>query len=449
MLNRIFNRSNTYWVAGYYTLFNLSSKAFGLFRNWFIAFLFGVSVYTDAFWAALLPIMFFKMTFGTALTNVIVPVYLENTKKQKQSILTYLSTNLLFTFFLICIIVINSKVILKIFTPGISDEVLGISQHYIIMLSPLISILALIDLCMSLLAANGEYFKSAVLNFLISLSLVLFMFVFYFDKAVLLPLSTLLANALVAGIGVIWLKAKLYIARIDLKMSKTIFVLAIPVMISSGIENISHFIDKFLASFLETGSLTLLSYSLVLQEVILAGLVGPVVSIYFPKISKMIIQSENISRLSIKTNFYLNLIISVILLIFTYIGFPVVKLVFIRLEENQIKIIFSLAILLIFNVGWIAGKLILSKIYYCHYNTSILSAINIIGLITNAILGYLFVNYYGLNGIVYATIISTIVSTAIYTMIAIKKNYISAAIIYSFIPLIVVGAILFLFSSLF
>ncbi|QHI72092.1 murein biosynthesis integral membrane protein MurJ [Aminipila terrae] len=207
---------------------------------------------------------------------------------------------------------------------------------------------------------------------------------------------------------------------------KRISVLAIPVFVSTYIQQINTFVDKTLASGLQVGSVSALYYAMLLVTLI-TGLTSNVFStIIYPKLSQAnsLGDNEELSYIaSAGVNLVLLVTIPFTLGIFAY-GGQVVQIVYERGAFDETATALTGSAFLFYGIGliFIALNDLLMRIYYAIHDMKAPMIYAGIAVVVNIALNLVLVRYMQHNGLALGTSISFATNTVLLVH-GIRKRY--------------------------
>ncbi|UOF93930.1 MAG: murein biosynthesis integral membrane protein MurJ [Bordetella sp.] len=292
----------------------LFSRITGLMRDITIAFAFGAGPLTDAFWIAfripnLLRRLFAEGAFSQAFIPIIGEIQQNTSKKKIRLKLSYIAFFLTVIVSVVTIIgIVNAFYIIKYAASGISKNYETAKQFEITVcmtriMFPYIIFISLTAFCSGILNVWKKFFIPAITPMFLNISIILFYFLFRnFLKE---PIYSLAIGVLIGGILqciIQWLALyrinltpclfssfyKSYQSKIVQKILKKM----IPSLLGVSAAQLSLFINTNIATRLEPGSITWLSFSDRIMEL--------PVSLLGVTFSTLLI--TNLSKASIKNN---------------------------------------------------------------------------------------------------------------------------------------------------
>lgn len=248
-----------------FSLATLLSRIFGYVRDAIIAYHFGASQITDAFFIAFrLPNTFRRLLGEGGFNAAFIPIYARRKDGEfLSSAFTYYTlANILITFLGILL----SEYIITLIAPGIrSKPYFDLAVFMSRWLFTYLLFVGLSSFFMAVLNTRGVFFipafAQAVFNILFSFLVALFAKPFGY--------YSLIAGVLLGGMAQLLFNLPPFLKldaglRISLKVDKDMILLVkrlLPALLGFGVAQLSFFIDTFLASFLATGSISYLYYA--------------------------------------------------------------------------------------------------------------------------------------------------------------------------------------------
>lgn len=411
----------------------LLGKVLGFIKQMVIAWKFGTSSSIDVYFTADSFTLMFAQIILLSVPPAIVTIFLKLKGNHKEE-----SNFVSSTFVFLTIIGIVLSVFICIVSLPLSN-ILGISytslqkdtlSKYIIYLCPAIIFACVSGVSSGVLQSKNKFLQDKMLGIFLSMSIILFIFALE---------EKLKVNSLILGfvfgyfiytlMMVIMLTKNIKIRLINPFQNETFkkfLRILIPLLIGTTIVDISHLIDKIIASSLESGSVSALYYA----QIICSDLVNSVIisTIGVVLLPKLTIDVEKKSKQEVINTIRKVLkitipIIALIALLYIFEGKYLVKIVFERGQFNQESTIIVSNCVIGYSIGLIfmLTKEILSRYFYAINDTFSPMISNIIGIITNIILSIVLSNLLGVQGIAYATSISIVLSNII-LLLLLKKN---------------------------
>lgn len=283
------------------------SRLSGFIRELVFSIFIGTSYIMDAFVIAFMIPNFFRRILGEkAADSVFVPIYIREREKGKEHSNRYMSN--VFTtlgIFLIAgtlIFYLLAPFFIRIVAPGFDPATYKASLLITLIILPYMFFIGLYAFGGALLESHKRFLIYNLAPLLFNLSLVIAV-VFFYKKFSVVALSIgVLAGVLLQTLFLFTdfhgLNLR-YRPVVNLKDSKLRLTgkLLIPVTVGSGVEKLSIYVDRILASFLPTGSISALHFSFLLVDLPFAVFSIAISKVIHPYIS----EGKNYSN---KRNFY-------------------------------------------------------------------------------------------------------------------------------------------------
>ena len=394
-------------------LLSFGSQILSLFRSAVLAAQFGLSVEMDAYNFSNSIASFFVSFVSTGVITTVVPKYIEKSDKK--------STNSFITLIygvLVCLV----GAFLWIY------EVLGqnIWQQnatFADIVTTIMPLVLLANLIYSVTHITTAFFQSCekynipkASNLIINVS-VLFFIWFYNELTVttfvFIVASGLIINALIdifVALRMGWRYKPSFSFRSN--EMKNMLRFFFPVLLSSGIYQLSLLIDSVLASGLETGSLTALSYSGQISNIINTVMVVNIATYCYPKVIKKIKEQDKGQKYLWNAITFFHYVMCFIICCFACVGKDVLGIFFERgnFDSKATEMVFSCALIYIFGQQANIVRDMLYRYFYARENTRIVSFNSILVTVVKIGVSLVLTQFYGLYGLVLGTVIASFVS---------------------------------------
>ncbi len=274
------------------------SKALGLLRELSVAYRFGAGPVSDAFVLTNgIPTMIFSAV-GVAIGINYIPCVTRISRQEEQNRFTSNLLNLLLAVLIIgCIIVcIIPQIVLKIFASGLGGET---EQYAIVMLRIVVfSIIpiVLIYLFQAYNQAKGEFATTAIQGVVINIIVIGFTY-FSTDRTFyLLSIGTIMANT--AGMILLFISSRKNGFRYQRifqprdREIRNLALLTLPLLVENIASNLSLLVDRNLASYLDSGTISALSYAGNLGDIAGTMIASAIITATFPMFSKLLADND-------------------------------------------------------------------------------------------------------------------------------------------------------------
>lgn len=417
-------------------LSTLASRFLGIIREILTMKYLGVGAPSDAFIAAFsIPNSLRKVFAEGAISGAFIPTLVQILKHDGRAAANRFMTMLLvaiegFVLALCIIFAFNTETILYFRVPGFNQEQLSYAV-------PLLKILIFFILLVSTSAILGGALQ-AVNNFFIpSLAPVLYNIVFILSVLICIYFNLSFYSfaylVLFSGLAYLLLHVIAYI-RSDFRLAvfnkstwpkfKIVLLKFFPVLFAVSISEINYWIDSYLGSYLDEGSVTLIYYAYRFIGIplgVFAAAFSIVLLPYFSRISSYAPKRLSFFMFeSTKFIFYITIPMAMLLAFFSYDIFQTLF----QSEKFTLSHIQEAAKLLsVGSIGlfFLSLNKILLNIYYALNNTWLPTIISIIATLSHLTINLLLMPYLGATGLILASSISSIIQTILFILIL--KSY--------------------------
>ncbi|MFE0299522.1 lipid II flippase MurJ [Priestia megaterium] len=416
-----------YGLAGLITLFALLSRLFGFIRELLISYYYGTTIFADMFYiVSSIPLVLYT-GFALAYSNAFIPSYHKSNSKSN-----YLTSSVILifviSFIVSAIMALFPLAILKLIAPGMDITILEKYKVSVMIVSLQVLFIGFNGLFNGLLNAEGKYFVPSAFNMLFTLlvGVVIYIFNGYSINTIFLGITVIyliqfLVQLIIMRSFILKLSGKY---KASLKVMKKQLVETLLIFSSSSLSQINYFVDRALASTIYAGAMSTINYVHKLNG-FLIGIVGLLISnLLFPIISKNInLDNQNKGGGSIDkfTIGILTIVIPFVILLSIFSP-ELVALLFENGEFNSKDVLnvsnaFSIIIL---GTGFYILKDLYSYILYAVSKSHLVFIVSICSVGVNISLAFVLVKSYGVNGLMFSTLVSYIVS-AIISLIMISR----------------------------
>lgn len=414
----------------------LLSRVFGLVRETLIARYLGVGAIADAFFTAYkIPNSLRKIFAEGALSAAFIPRIVGLVKKgERQQANSLMSLSFLVfegILLLLCLLIFfNTEFVVWLTAPGFSAEQISYTIPFLKILIFFILFLSCSALLTAALQAVHHFFIPAfapvILNVVFITALVLGISynlpVTYFCYAILFGgfLQLLLHIYMYFKLGFNFGK----IDSLAWQNFKGLLTKFFPVLFSMSVMEINLFLDMLLASYLPTGSVSLIHYGSRFMGIPLGVFATAFSTILLPHFSRISMYAPK--RLSFyllestKLIFWVTVPASILM---SFFADKIFITLFMSEKFTMDKVIEAKYILIVFLSGLFFFSLnkILLNIYYSLHDTLVPTVVSIIATIINLILNLILMQWFYAAGLAMATVISGAIQTYFFMIILLKK----------------------------
>lgn len=403
-------------------VFTIVAKFLGFFREVLLAYYFGATGISDAYLVSqTIPGTIFQIV-GTGLTTCFIPVFFK-VKREKGLdcsygfVSTLLTLTLLFSLVANLLVFFNTSTVVSLFAPGFSDEVKDYAIIFtrINMVSLFFS--SFLYVYISLLQANND-FKTVVFSG-IPYNICLVMAIYAGAKFNIYLLS--LFSSLAVLIQLLFLLRASHSLGFRYRISfdfgcdevRHFVKLLGPVILGVSVSELNILIDRSLASKIVTGGISSLVYANSLVQLVIGGVVQPVVTVCYPKITESVTERD-FTGAKVVLSRYLYVLLGILLpitIIFVVYGQPIVKLLFNHgVFDDKATLATSQAVRW-YSIGicFVGFQEFLSRFFYAHSDTKTPMIVASVSVVTNIVLNIILSRLIGLKGLALSTSISAMV----------------------------------------
>lgn len=412
-------------TAGMISILTLISKGLGFFREIMIANRFGSGMETDTYFVAMTATVIIIGTIGAAIKTTLVPIFSEvESKHGKKGKLIFLNNvfNIVLVagFFIVIFGYIFSPLTIRILAKSFEGAQFDLAVKLNRIGLPIAMFLGLTHVFTGLLDSNEIFGPSAISGLPYNFVFLIYLIFFGGSASIeTLMMVTVLATStqfliLLPAVRHMGYRYRFKINLKDRYLRKSMY-LVLPVLLGSAVQQINIVIDRTLASGLEQGSISALTYASRINDMVIAVFIMAITTVIFPMLSRAF-SDDNMNRVKE----ILGQGIDVILLItvpatigLLLLAEPLVYLFFQRgsfvardtMMTSQALIFYSLGL-----VGF-SLRLMLNRVYYSFQDTKTPMINGAIAVVVNLGFNLVLIGPMGHSGLALATSISATVTT--------------------------------------
>ena len=425
-------------------IITLASRVLGLVRTSLIAYYFGATKFTDAYFSAFKISNFFRQLLGEgALGTVFIPIYNDRERlvgKEKSKSLIYSILNLLFIFTTIITIlmIIYSDNIIKFIVTGYPPETQEIASNLLKIMAVYLVFIGLSGMICAILNNFKKFLLPASTSLLFNIAIILSIIYFGKQYGVTAMAWGVVVGGLLQLLVVIptFLKiVKGYKFKIDFKDEdlKKIFILMIPMLLGIFARQINSVVDQYFASHLAKGGVSALENATRIYNLPLGVFGISIATVIYPTLSRAISNNEMDTvknSLQKGLNFLMFLIIPSMGVLIFY-ATDLIKLLLGHGAFSDNSIIVTSESLLYYSIGlfFYTAVHLMSRAFYGMKDTKRPVLFSIISIVTNIGLNALLIKTMHHKGLALATAIASMVNfLLLYTIFNIK--YVKLDLVY-------------------
>ena len=405
------------------------SRIAGYARDMVIAYFFGATASTDAFWVAYrIPNLLRRLFAEGSLTISFIPVftdYLEKgDRKEAKRVEDAVFTILISILIIISALgVIFSPYIIKIFAAGFDQETFDLAVTLNRYMFPYIIFISLTALSMGVLNSLRHFFAPAISPVLANICIIAAVFIL--QGALDIPIysaaaGVMLGGVLQLGLQLPFLKSRGFLFGFNKSFNhpavKRIALLIVPQLFGVAVYQFNIIVNTQYASFMPQGTISYLYFAERLVEFPLGIIAVSIATVLLPSLSSHVSKGE---YEKFRETYSYTLRLMLFILIPALAGLialrePICNLLYQRGEFSYSAMVFTSQALFGYAIGlWAVGGIrITAPAFYAMKDTKTPVIVAFIAFIANAVLGYVLGFKFGLlhTGLAVSSSISSIIN---------------------------------------
>ena len=401
------------------------SKVFGLARDVITAGYFGTGLENDAYASAYTLFYLPVLLFNSCITATIVPLFVEEREKRSLRHSNHFASNALNLFALAALVisalmyVFCEPIVRLIYQFDAEGIALTVKLTRIMLLGLVFNVSSIV--ISSLLNAMERFMAAQLTGFPLSVAVILAV-VFFAPKLGIEAVAWGVFAASVLQVLVLlpalmgWFE---YSPVLDVKDKRfhQLLKLAGPAVLSMGVSEINHLIDRSLASGLPVGSISAMNYAYKLITFLLGILMVPLTTVMFSRMSRMASDGDERGLLSSLRNSFM--LISLVALPVIAVGMvmagDVVKMIYMRGNFTLDSVQLTANVLLFYLIGVLAFGLrdFMNRTFHALQDTRTPFKVACLVVVLNILLNLILRELMGASGLALATSISSYIGLTI------------------------------------
>ena len=419
-------------------IITLASRVLGLVRTALIAYYFGATKFTDAYFSAFKISNFFRQLLGEgALGTVFIPVYNDKEKKygpERSKSLIYSVLNLLFIFttLITILMVIFSDNIINFIVTGYPEETKVIASRLLKIMAVYFVFIGLAGMISAILNNFKKFLVPASTSLFFNFAIIISIMVYGKKFGITAMAVGVVVGGILQFLVVLptFIKiVKNYEFKIDFKDEdlKKIFILMIPMLFGIFARQINSIVDQFFASHLASGGVSALENATRIYNLPLGVFGISIATVIYPTLSKAISNNETdvVSRSIERGLNFLQFLIIPSMGVLIFYSRDIIKLILGHGKFTQNSITITSESLIYYSVGlfFYTAVHLMSRAFYGMKDTKRPVIFSTVSIIINIILNALLVSHFQHRGLAIATAVASMVNfTLLY--ITFNKKYI-------------------------
>lgn len=382
-----------------------------LMKSSLVAGMFGTGIEIDAYNLANSIVSFLFGFIASGISTVIIPNYVKKTnRKDVDSFITVLYGIIAL---IVCILIIFRYQIIGIFSNR-NELFINICCNILVVLLLANYLLAISDVTVAYFQCEEKYNLPKIVSLVAQLIVVVILILV--PNLSISQYTYIIAAGLIVNFGLDTLFAikEGWRVRPSLFLSdetKKMFRLFLPIVFSTGIYKLSLMVDSTIAARLNTGKITILSYSSQISNIVNTILVGNLLTYYYPKIVKKI-GTDNDQKSFWKQTILFHLIVCLVIAGFTTVGYEGVVLLFKHgtFTKKAAEFVYIGGLIYITGQQTDVVRDLIYRYFYAKGITNVTAKNSVVVSVVNISVSIILVYFIGFFGIFLGTIIASLVS---------------------------------------
>lgn len=419
-------------------IITLIAKVLGLLRDIVFANFYGTGFEATAYFTAIkIPTQIVDLILSSAIVSTFVPVFNEIMQKDGKEKANLFAGNFINVITIIATVIsvigiVFAPQIVSILAGGFDTNTYNLTVELIRITFPMIIFTAMAFSFVGFLQSYGEFNVPAMISGISNLVVIVFLLLFN---------NTTGIHGVAACILVAWVLqliiqlpfARKYGYKLNKKIDfkdkdlKKVFLLSIPILISTAVLPINNLVSTRLASGMSDGAVAALEYAYKLYIVISGVFTYAVGNIIFPELARASSdrKSDEFNELIIKAIKLLAFILIPLTLGIIIYRQDIVCVMYERGEFTSLSTLQTSGALLYYAIGIIGAGVVevMNKSFYAKQDTKTPLKVGLVIIVINIILSIFLGNTaMTFNGLALATSITALLNATILTFIANKKQ---------------------------
>ena len=413
------------------------SKLLGQAREMVIAFMYGDSISASAYFAASqIPVNFFDMILGSAISSAFIPVYNKFTEKEGEKRADQFATRFLNAIILattaLCIVgILLAPWLIEIMVPDLEEGGQKLAAQLLRIMFPMVIFIGMAFTLVGILQSKGEFRIPAIMSMVSSGVTILYLVTLNGKFGI---------HGLAAALFLGWFLQFLILALpacrrgFHYKISdgvrdeglRMVVRLALPVLLGTWVQPINATVNTALASGLDNGSgVAALNYANRLYVIAASVFAVSITNYIFPQLSRLAVAGQKREwtatlATSLKTVLFLVVPVAVVFLLQSE---EIIRLIYQRGEFTEGAVQSTSTALFFYSVGMVgyAVQEILNKAFYSKGESKIPTVAAVMAMVVNFVLGVWLSKKMGIGGLALAASSAAVIS-AVFSFIMICKK---------------------------
>ncbi len=434
MLHKSTKKFSLIHTSVYICIISIITLLFSFLKDSIFAYLFGTTNDSDAFVIAVqIPVIIFSI-ISSILHSIVIPMYSDALFKDgndsaKEYVSSLMNIVVVISVILIIICEIFPNQIVKLFAPGVNNNIYCLAVKLFRFALPTILISEIIYINLGILNVHKEFILPALGTSVLNITYTLVIFFFAKKIGIFSASIGIILGYIVEYIYLYHLRKK-YI-KIDLIFNlkneriKKSAKLALPVLFNNCLTELNKLIDRIIASYQEQGTISSFNYASKISSAVSTIMLKGIVSVLYPEFSKLISQNKIDKLSNLYTMSFSILTILFIPIIFGcyYLKIEIVSMLFYRgsFTYKDVCIVSNYLVWYIICLLFSSHRLIGTRMFLAKGDTKSAMINSAYCILINIIFNFILSYYWGAIGLVIATTLATAIASF---LLLIKIGYI-------------------------
>ena len=417
------------------TVVIILSKVSGFVRDMILANYFGTGVANDAYVSAYSLFYLPVLLFNSCISATLIPLYVQEREQQSLRHSNLFASNTINLFALAALGIsalfyLLARPLVRLIYMGFDAEKAALTVRLVrVMLLSLMFNVTSISLA-SLLNATDKFVAAQLTGFPLNLCVIGAAVGFSAKYGIMaVGWGVFIANILQCLILIPFLRGWFNWSPVldfsDRRFHK-LLTLAGPAMLAMGVSELNHMIDHALASGLNPGDISAMSYAYRLVQFLQGVLLVPVTTIMFSKLSRLAAGKDTQGMLEVlrRSVLVIAMVILPIIAIGAILSTDVIKFAYMRGAFNMDSVKVTAAILVFYVIGVLAFGLrdFMARMFHAMQDTKTPFRVSCLVVATNIVLNLILRIFMGANGLALATSIAGYTGT-VALLILLKRRF--------------------------
>lgn len=393
-------------------------------------YLHGTSAASDAYTAAIGFAMLPAMLFSACAGATFIPLYMEQDVGERDRF----TSNLLSVFFLLsaCLCILMqaaARPLITMMNPGFDAERLRLTLELSRILLPTMMLMSVSMILSSLLEARSRFLVGPLSMLPRSILMIISSLLFAPVYGIYAIAAGALASGFIQMMIMVFASRKIFhftpILRLKEAYLGKMLRLSLPAIVGIGVNSVAQLVSRAVASGLNVGDMTAMSYSFQLTSLLNSVLIVPITTVAFPRLSKSAAKgnSEAVSGLALRYAETICLLLMPLVALSMVFYEDIVRLAYGRgmFGEDSIRVTASVFLFQLPGLVFLGLRSILSNTFHSFQDTKTPLYVGCVTAAVNIALCFVFPSVYGVSGLALASTVTGVISFVLMLILLIRR----------------------------